>query len=147
VATYGEKISSARIKKNLSSEELAIQLQISDMAVYDLEHYNDELELFLDINAVCKLCEILDMDKNQFLFEDEIISFHNIDTIDKFSAFVTSYLRQNNLDWEALENKIGWEFIAFINDRDKIRNLPILAFKEMANVFSLDWQALVSLYL
>ena len=83
-SNIGEKIKQKRKEENMTQQELAKKLNITDKAVSKWERNLS----YPDISIIPLLCEILDMDTNDFLgLEQKKLDFKNLNKSD-FSEMI-----------------------------------------------------------
>lgn len=83
-SNIGEKIKQKRKEKNMTQQELAQKLNITDKAVSKWERNLS----YPDISIIPLLCEILDMDTNDFLgLKEKKLDFKNLNKSDFSQMF------------------------------------------------------------
>jgi len=132
-------IKEERAKQGLSEKDLSEALGISEMHVYDLESYDDELEDTLNIEQIYKLAGLLNIPPAELCKELEQCKTTEIEAFNKIKHLIN----QANEPVEMLSENIGWDLELCAQSTESIKEQPIMFFKDFANWFKLPIESVL----
>ena len=132
-------IKEGRKNKGLSKKDLAQALRISEMHVYDLESYDNELEDTLNIEQIFKLAGLLQIIPEK-LFKE--LGPCNITAIHAFSE-IKHLINDSTEPIETLSKKVGWDLKFCANSVEAIIKQPIMFFNDLALWFKVPLKTIL----
>ncbi len=132
-------INKARIKKGLSKNDLSQLIGISEMHVYDLESYEDELEMTLDIGQIYKLSMLLDLSPAILNKKLENCQITENQAFEKIRLLIS----KAETPIEELSEQIGWELEACAKSAKSLKEQPIDFFKDFAAWFKIPIESVL----
>ena len=134
-----ELIQHERNKKGLSKKELSQFLGISEMHIYDLEAYDNELETTLNIGQIYKLAGLLNIPPEKLCKELEQCHTSEENAFEKISQLIS----QAGVPLELLSENIGWELKSCAKSIESLKEQPIDFFKDFANWFKVPFESVM----
>jgi transcriptional regulator with XRE-family HTH domain len=132
-------IKEERAKKGLSEKDLSQTLGISEMHVYDLESYDNEVEDTLNIEEIYKLSDLLEIPPAKLAKELELCNL----TMDQAFNKIRHLIKDSKASIETLSEKIGWDLAVCASSTKSIREQPIMFYKDLACWFKVPIESVL----
>ena len=128
-----EVIKKARSEKGLSKNKLSVALGISEMHVYDLESYENELEDTLSIKQIFVLSKLLKIPTENLCAE---LGQCKLAPQQAFTE-IKNQIIQSGLPIEILSEQVGWELEFCAKSMESIKKQPIMFFRDFGLYFKI----------
>jgi len=122
-----------RKSKGLSKKDLAALLGISEMHVYDLEAYENEVEDTLNIRQIIKLAELIQIQPGILCSELQLFETPSEQAFKE----IKNKIKKSNIPLERLSEKIGWDLGLCAKSLESIKEQPVMFFQDFAKFFKL----------
>jgi transcriptional regulator with XRE-family HTH domain len=131
------RIATARTVSGREVDELASLLGISYEAYEDLERFDDEAVDVISFDQLVLLTSALALDARRLFDAPELehASFAEL------ASRLEQLLANEGIDLEALENEVGWELRAHLDDPGTFGELPAAALADIAPRVGYDWRS------
>jgi len=132
-------IKEGRRKVGLRKKDLARILDISEMHVYDLESYDNELKETLTIEQIYKLAEFLNILPENLCNELK----HCHITNEQSFGEIKHLINQTQIPVNMLSEKIGWDLEFCASSTTSIKKQPIMFFIDLATWFNVSLKSVL----
>lgn len=137
---YAKRIRELRKLAGKSEKEMALLLNISEMAYLDIELYDDEIFDCLTLTQVNNLSKIF----NKTLFEmivpsDYITKIGNQVSFFDLVVKIKKYIKNNKIKIDEFENMVGWNLKEFIENPNWAWEQPIMFLQDICNMLEINW--------
>jgi len=134
-----EIIQHERNKKGLSQSDVSQALGISEIHVFDLEAYDDELETTLNIGQIYKLSSLLNIPPPKLCKKLERCHLAE----DQAFKIIWQLIRQVDASVETLSENIGWELEYCVKSIESLKEQPIDFYEDFANWFMVPLESVI----
>lgn len=110
-----------------------------------MELVDNEITNTLSIKQVIKLSSFFNTSPKRLLAKEDQIDFSNQDEItpSKLIEIINGFLRNNEINLEKFEDKVGWEIHWLLENPDELYDQPAILLEDLGEVLKIPWLDIV----
>jgi hypothetical protein len=138
------RFAAARQARRLTIEEVAVQWGHPPSKYWDLEFHDDEAFSVVSVGELVILGEILRVPVMQLLFgEDPPPEVPRV-TFSEVARRLHSVMRERAISADELGELAGWDLAEYLENPDKLADLPVFGLRRICEVAGVDWAAVLA---
>jgi transcriptional regulator with XRE-family HTH domain len=132
-----ERLAEARNTSGREIGELAALLGVSYEAYWDLESFDEEIVDTISFDQLIKLCRAIGLEPRSFFASGDL----GYASFGELATRLTQVLTDESLDVDELEDEVGWELRAHLEEPGTFGELPAVALADIGERFGIDWRS------
>lgn len=138
------RFAEAREARRLTMEDVAAQWGQPPSMYWDLEFHDDEAFSTVSVGELVNLGEILHVSVMQLLFGGEPPPELSVVTCSEVAHRLHSVMRERAISADQLGELAGWDVAEYLENPDKLADLPIFGLRRICEVAGVDWAAVLA---